>query len=134
MNRREFLKGLGAALASLALPKAKRPTLKTLEDGPARVGRWHHFSATFEGSAREVHLDGDGPEAITMSAWIDVPPEQVVVIQIWNGSWLDAQDIATWDVALTDDEVALLAQGVSPMLVRPDALQTWAPCYRGEVT
>ncbi len=33
-----------------------------------------------------------------------------------HGRWV-------WDIVLTDDEIAALASGVSPVLIRPDHLQ-----------
>lgn len=36
-------------------------------------------------------------------------------------------EAAIWNAALTDDEVALLAKGVSPLLVRPEALVAYWP-------
>jgi hypothetical protein len=42
----------------------------------------------------------------------------------WNG---DIAEVAQWSVALTTDEIAALAKGLSPLLVRPTALQFYAP-------
>ena len=36
-----------------------------------------------------------------------------------------------WNVALTDADAAALAAGLSPLLVRPDALLVYAPLVRG---
>ena len=41
-------------------------------------------------------------------------------------------EAAVWDVALTDAEVAMLAQGVSPLLVRPAHLVAYWPLIRDE--
>lgn len=40
-------------------------------------------------------------------------------------------DIAVWSVALTSDERASLAAGVSPLLIRPDKLEIYLPLMRG---
>ena len=44
-----------------------------------------------------------------------------------NGNIAEA---AIWDVALTDAEVAILAKGFSPLLVRPQSLVFYAPLVR----
>lgn len=40
-------------------------------------------------------------------------------------------DVAVWSVALTSDERASLAAGVSPLLIRPDKLEIYLPLMRG---
>jgi hypothetical protein len=41
-------------------------------------------------------------------------------------------DAGVWDVALSDDEVSMLAVGYSPLFVRPQNLVFYAPLYRDE--
>ena len=120
INRREFLKGLAATVAAAVLPRVRRvdvvPEPEQDSDG------WHHILGTFEGSAREVYLDGNCQgKVITMSVW-------------FNGASGRIAERAFWDVELSDDEVLLLGQGVLPLLVRPDALQYYTPMWIGEVT
>ena len=39
---------------------------------------------------------------------------------------------ASWDCALTDEEIGLLHEGVPPNLIRPDKLIEWWPLRRSE--
>jgi hypothetical protein len=43
-----------------------------------------------------------------------------------NGSLAEA---VIWDAALTDAEALMLGRGLSPLLVRPDNIQSYAPLY-----
>lgn len=47
--------------------------------------------------------------------------QRVITDEKENGLW-NADDIATWNVALTDAEVAALAAGCSPLFIRPQHL------------
>jgi len=47
----------------------------------------------------------------------------------FDGSIAEA---AIWSAALTDDEVAILAKGVSPLLVRPESLVFYCPLIRDD--
>jgi len=128
ISRRGFLKGLGAALAVLALPKVQRVDVAPEQDSDG----WHFVSGTFKGNAREVYLDGKR-QGFTWAAWIRSDGSiHEVEVPVWEPREFRVAELARWDVILADDEVALLAQGVSPMLVRPDALQLYAPCYGEE--
>ena len=46
--------------------------------------------------------------------------------EIWSG---DLAEFAVWNVALTAAECAALAKGVSPLLIRPQSLQYYAPLW-----
>ena len=82
MNRREFLKGLGAALAVAVLPRVRRVELGP----PERVGEWHHFGAVWRNDAmREVYLDGKGGRVNTMRVQIGMSDGRVVEIPGWGG-------------------------------------------------
>jgi hypothetical protein len=109
-----------------------------------------HTSTTFTGSAwqhacvvfrdtddRSAYLNGGGRG----NNATDLTPADLDRIDIgcyiyagahgwyWPGSIAEA---AIWNVALTDDEVAVLATGVSPLLVRPQSLVFYAPFIRDD--
>ncbi len=81
-------------------------------------GQWHHAAAVFaSGSQRSAYLDAGGKGSNT-----DVrSPASVSQTRIGSGTFGsfagDVGEVAVWSVALTDDEVATLARGLSPLLL-----------------
>lgn len=49
----------------------------------------------------------------------------------WGGAFYDGAiaEVGMWNVALTDDEVAALANGYSPLLIRPTSLVQYWPLF-----
>jgi hypothetical protein len=133
-----------AGIFSLRLETTGAPTAQTydgttnaLATGATLVtaGVWQHVAATYaSASSRSVYLNGANKVTNTATA----TPTNVVETDIgalWNASapllFFDGSlaEIATWSVALTDTDVAVLALGVSPLFVRPDALISYWPLY-----
>lgn len=97
-------------------------------------GQWHHACGVFTSStSRTVYLDGGSSATNTNSV---TPLVDRTEVGAWRSSLWFAGDIAevgVWNVALTAAEVASLAKGVSPALVRPQSLVTYLPLIRDVV-
>jgi hypothetical protein len=93
---------------------------------------WTHLCAV-EASAtsRSVYVNGGGK----VSGSISVTPAGVNAVGVARmggtspDGYLDGDiaEVAIWNIALTDAEVALLATGISPLMVHPEALVFYAP-------
>lgn len=95
-------------------------------------GVWHHACGVFTAvNSRAAFIDGGskgtdansrtpaGIDQATMGARV-----QATTISLLTGNIAEA---GIWDVALTDDEVASLAKGFSPLLIRPTSLVAYWP-------
>lgn len=103
-------------------------------DNPG-ANAWHHGAAVFSTSTlREVFYDGTsgGSETSGTHALTGVD-NMVVAGQHANNASINATvngkvaEAAIWTVALSDAEVASLASGISPSLIRPDSLIRYYP-------
>ena len=105
MNRRQFLKGLGAALAAAALPRVRAVG----EAPPIEEEHGDRYTLVFCGDAtRESYLDGKGYRVADVSVRIDVPGKGWVVIPGWEEQvvWRDEHEnidvppcgVFTWEV------------------------------------
>lgn len=108
--------GIGSAVAS----------------GPWSVAAWTHATAVFGAAdSRTIYRDG-GNSGTNTDSFAPSGLDRVAVAT-WGGSvttsYFDGRiaEIGIWNVALTEDEAASLADGASPMLVRPDALVAYWP-------
>lgn len=99
---------------------------------------WHHACGVWtDVDARAVFLDGanKGTESTSVTP---VDQDRIGIgCYIWGGStghYFDGYiaEAAIWNAALTDSEVAILAAGFSPLLVRPASLVFYAPLIRDE--
>jgi hypothetical protein len=90
---------------------------------------WEHAAAVFSGnSARAAYLNGGNKGTVASSA----TPSGINEVFVGNdifGEYHDGAiaDAAIWAAALDDAEVAALALGVSPLLIRPSALVAYWP-------
>ena len=93
---------------------------------------WCHYAGVFASStSRTVYKDGVAGTTNTGSA----TPASLnrVTLGAFVGSTTvnplngDAAEFGLWNVALTAEDIATLADGVSPLLVRPDALVGYWP-------
>ena len=93
------------------------------------LGQWQHVAGVFSAAdRRRVYLNGQpgaedtvaktpgGLDRTTVAAW----ESSGGVTAYFAGGTAEA---AIWDVALTDAEILALAQGDSPLLVRPEGLR-----------
>lgn len=91
---------------------------------------WHHGCAVFASATdRRAFIDG-GSKGTNATNKVPSGPDRTVIgatpqpTTLFNGRIAEA---AIWNVALMDNEVAMLAAGVSPLRVRPSALVGYWP-------
>jgi len=95
---------------------------------------WYHACGVFTGNAnRTAYINGGSPGNNTTSKSA-ITIDRVDMGMNYNGSTYSSQPLsgriaeaAVWNVALNVDEIAALASGVSPRLIRPSALRFYAP-------
>src|SRR3990172_9157932 len=96
------------------------------------LNTWHHVVGRFEIADRELYADG--VSIATGSTNVGAMPVDTTMIgaEIYGGvislyfSGRIAEP-AVWDVSLSDDEIALLAKGFSPLFFRPQNLAAYWP-------
>jgi len=97
---------------------------------------WHHGAAVFTSdTSRTAYIDGGSSGSETT----DVAPTDADRVSIGavmyspSENWCNGfiAEAAIWDVALTAAEIASLAAGASPLLVRPQSLVGYWPLIRG---
>lgn len=98
--------------------------------GTMTANAWAHVAAVFSATTnRRAYLNGTGGTANTTT----VNPGGLDITQIgtlWTGTnpaTADVGEAVIYGAALTDADLASLAAGVSPLLVRPDALVAYYP-------
>ena len=107
--------------------------------GLMSYGTWYHGCAVFASdSSRTVYLDG-GNSVTESTVQAAVSGINTLGIRFFDWSPTLRQhmegmiaEAAIWNVALTAAEVAILALGVSPLLVRPEGLVFYLPMIRDE--
>lgn len=98
------------------------------------VNTWHHaagvgrtatdFSAYIDGGSRGNSTTNFTPTGLDTFS--------VGVAKLNNNfNFMSGRicEVGLWNIALTDDQVLALSKGVSPLRIRPDALQIYAPIY-----
>lgn len=94
-------------------------------------GVYHHACAVItSATSRTIYLDGGNSATSTASVSPTVDTFNIARFPSWGGVAGDVAEAALWTVALSADDVLALAKGVSPMLVRPQNLQFYAPLIR----
>ena len=97
---------------------------------------WNHYAAVFTSATnRAAYFNGGNKGASTTSRsptvdhlTLGASNRNGGLLRYWDG-WI--AHAAIWNVALTDAEVFLLAQGVLPYLVRRDGLVGYWPMKNG---
>ena len=97
------------------------------------LNQWQHVAGVFPSSnARRAYLNGTAGSAETTS--LNVASVDRMLIGAWErlGGWTAyfggaVAEAAIWRVALNDSEIAQLAAGSSPLLVRPQDLIAYWP-------
>ena len=101
------------------------------------IGGWHHLCGVFaSASSRSAYLDGGAKATITDT----ITPSGIDRTSIGRigdstpAGYFEGKiaEVGIWNAALTDAEVAILAKGYSPLLVRPQSLVFYAPLIRDE--
>lgn len=102
------------------------------------AGDWAHACGVFASiTSRTVYLNGDGSATDTTQ----ITTSSAAIDRLWIGAnsnsagpalYCDGSiaEVGVWNVALTAAEVAILATGASPTLVRPQSLVFYAPLIR----
>jgi hypothetical protein len=99
---------------------------------------WHHACAIIESqNSRTIYLDG-GNSATNTVASVDLPAvNQIIGAQRVNSGSSPASftngliaEVGIWNVALTAEEIASLAKGMTCDKVRPQSLVFYAPLVR----
>ena len=99
------------------------------------IGGWRHLAATYDGANVRIYLNGvlDGTTATTAAVTNAAATFKLGVdASFYGNSWFDGKlaDFAFWPGAtLNANEIAALARGVSPRLIRPGSLQLYAPLW-----
>jgi hypothetical protein len=103
--------------------------------GPA-INTWHHVCSVFESNAsRSAYIDGGSKGINTTSRSLSAFDRVSMGARGITGGATTffpgyIAEFAAWNIALTDDDVASLAKGFSPRLVRPQSLVFYAPLIR----
>mgnify|MGYP001607049776 CR=1 FL=1 len=98
------------------------------------AGTWHHACGVGASATdRRVFIDGGSKGTNTTS---NTPaPTNITRIGLLarssGGGRFDGPiaEVAVWNVALTDDEVLMLAKGLSPFAMRPGSLISYIPLF-----
>lgn len=98
--------------------------------GQCSAGVWAHAGAVFASStSRTAYLNGVAATTNTTSN----TPTGINGTRIGHtgGSYCngDIAEIGIWNIALATGDLVMLALGVSPLLVRPDALVAYYPLF-----
>jgi len=100
------------------------------------VGVWHHATAVFASTtSRAAYIDGGnkGTNAASSSVSsfdaLDVMVERQTGTPQGTAVDVEVAEVAVWNVALSDEEVAILALGYSPLFVQPLALKNYFPMF-----
>lgn len=101
-------------------------------DSGVAANTWAHAAAVFASTtSRTAYTNGTAGTTNTTSRDAGTSINTVDVGHIGTATPLDGQvaEAAVWTVALTTAEIALLADGLSPLFVRPQSLAFYAPLF-----
>jgi hypothetical protein len=95
------------------------------------AGAWQHACGVFSSSTRAAFLNGGG-KVTNANAVVPSGITTTEIARSGSGGVMSGliAEAAIWDAALTDAEVAILAKGFSPLLVRPQSLFFYAPIIK----
>ena len=95
---------------------------------------WHHLAGVYtSSSSRTAYLDGTAGTPNTTSTTITGIDELILGAEYaggYNFGDCDVAEVGVWNVALSAAEISALANGASPLLIRPGALAHYAPLIR----
>lgn len=103
------------------------------------TGQWHHGCAVFAGTySRAAYLDGGGKGTNASTVLTPSGVDRTSIGRIGDSTpsaYADCSiaEVAVWSTDLTDDEVASLASGFSPLFVRPDKLAFYQPLLEADI-
>lgn len=115
-------------------------SVTSLSTASFSTGTWHHAAGvTSDQASRYTYLDGVAGTQNTgsvsaastaMRLTVGVALRQGTYENYFNGRIAEA---ACWNVVLTDDEIAALANGFSPLFIRPASLKLYVPLVQSAV-
>lgn len=103
------------------------------------ANRWTHGCAIFESNSSRSALINGGSKVTTTTSGAPDPPDttSIGVVRYSTGYGNDniketyyngyIAEVGIWNVVLTDSEIASLARGYSPMIIRPNSLVAYYP-------
>jgi hypothetical protein len=99
------------------------------------TNQWGHAAGVFESStSRSVFFNGGNKATQTASSSLNafnriaIGARREPSANVWHDGLI--AEVGIWDVALTDDEIASLARGMTCDKVRPQSLVFYAPLVR----
>ena len=95
------------------------------------ANQWHHACAVFTSTTnRAVYIDGGSKATSSVTRNPDTP-NTLGIGRIITTNYMSGQigEAAIWSVALADWEVALLAQGFTPMRIQSQNLKGYWPLF-----
>lgn len=107
----------------------------------ASSGAWSHMAAKFVSTtSRYAYLNGTPGSQNTGSNTPSTAPDKTIIgvlvrednSKIQAATQCHIAEVGYWNTDLTDAEIAILAKGVSPLLVRPANLVAYYPLVRGD--
>jgi hypothetical protein len=96
--------------------------------GSIQSGRWYHVAGTHDGTYGRIWVNGVLGGMSTLNGTTISSSNQFRLARRWDGNtFFDGKmyDAAVWHATLQGHEIAQLAQGVRPGVVRPEALRAW---------
>ena len=125
---------VGAEADAVAAVKRGTTFTQAFTTSTYSANTWHHAGATFSsGSSFAAYIDGGSKGTNTNAetpSGLDVLVLGVLSrttdIAYFDG---DLAEFGIWNVELTDNEMKMLAAGVSPLHVRPDSLVYYLPIH-----
>lgn len=96
---------------------------------------WHHAAGVFASTtSRTVYLDGGNSGSDSTSASTTGVDRTRIGARYFSGLGFYTNgriaEVGIWNAALTTDEIAALAKGISPRLIRPQSLVFYTPLVR----
>jgi hypothetical protein len=129
-----FTNGPGSQ-AVAATANQSGTTGQSVVAGAPTSGQWHHAASVFASTtSRTAYWNGTAGTPNTTSitpAGID----SIVIGSRYNttlGAYFGGSiaEVAIWNAALSDEEIASMSKGFHPALIRPASLQFYAPLIR----
>ncbi len=102
----------------------------------ATVSTWTHCAGVFSSAtSRTAYLNGSASTADTTNVALAAVDTAAIGVTRVNIGWVtffdgNIAEAAAWSAALDAAEIAALAKGVSPRLIRPQSLVLYAPLIR----
>ena len=136
-----FLAGITASSTLAAASENSAGTIvQGVSSGTFSSNTWTHACGVWASStSRTAYLQGTAGTTNTTSNTPTAASLTRMAIgaagisggggSFWDG---DIAEIGVWNVALTQDEITSLANGFSPLKIRPTALLSYVPMYIGE--